>query len=86
MLTTPGGQERTEAEYAELFSKAGLRLTRVVPDEGGDCADADDCADAGDCATLNPSRTSRMIHAAMFSVVGISFPSANSGTSSTRFR
>jgi YD repeat-containing protein len=25
-----GGRERTEAEYAELFSKAGLRLTRVV--------------------------------------------------------
>ena len=31
MLTIPGGQERTEAEYAELFGKAGLRLTRVVP-------------------------------------------------------
>ncbi len=25
-----GGHERTEAEFAELFAKAGLRLARVV--------------------------------------------------------
>ena len=31
MLVVPGGQERTEAEYADLFAKAGLRLSRVVP-------------------------------------------------------
>jgi O-methyltransferase domain/Dimerisation domain len=32
MLTfTPGGRERTEQEYAALFAKAGLKLTRVVP-------------------------------------------------------
>ena len=31
MLTIPGGQERTEAEYGTLFEKAGLRLARVVP-------------------------------------------------------
>jgi len=32
MLTfTPGGQERTEGEYAALLGKAGLKLTRVVP-------------------------------------------------------
>jgi hypothetical protein len=31
MLTCPGGQERTEAEYATLLGKAGFRLTRVVP-------------------------------------------------------
>jgi O-methyltransferase domain len=31
MLLGPGGQERTEAEYAELLGKAGFRLTRVVP-------------------------------------------------------
>ena len=31
MLVFPGGQERTEAEYASLLSKAGFRLTRVVP-------------------------------------------------------
>jgi len=31
MLVGPGGQERTEAEYHELFGKAGLRITRVVP-------------------------------------------------------
>jgi hypothetical protein len=30
MLAIAGGRERTEAEYAELFSKAGLRLARVV--------------------------------------------------------
>lgn len=30
MLAVAGGRERTEAEYAELFSKAGLRLSRVV--------------------------------------------------------
>ena len=31
MLVFPGGQERTEAEYAELLGKAGFRLNRVVP-------------------------------------------------------
>jgi hypothetical protein len=31
MLTVPGGKERTEKEYAELFSKAGFSLTGVVP-------------------------------------------------------
>ena len=31
MLVFPGGQERTEAEYAALLGKAGFRLTRVVP-------------------------------------------------------
>ena len=31
MLVAPGGQERTEAEYAFLLSKAGFRLYRVVP-------------------------------------------------------
>lgn len=33
MLVIPGGQERTEAEYASLLSKAGFRLSRVVPTE-----------------------------------------------------
>jgi hypothetical protein len=33
MLVGPGGRERTEEEYDELLSKAGLRLTRVVPTE-----------------------------------------------------
>jgi hypothetical protein len=28
---TPGGRERTADEYAVLFGKAGLKLTRVVP-------------------------------------------------------
>ena len=31
MLVMPGGQERTEAEYGALVSKAGFRLVRVVP-------------------------------------------------------
>ena len=31
MLVMPGGQERTEAEYAALLAKAGFRLQRVVP-------------------------------------------------------
>ena len=30
MLVGPGGRERTQAEYADLFAAAGLRLTRVV--------------------------------------------------------
>ena len=33
MLVGPGGQERTEQEYAALLGKAGFRLTRVVPTE-----------------------------------------------------
>lgn len=31
MLTIPGGEERTAAEYAALLAKAGLEMTRVVP-------------------------------------------------------
>ena len=31
MLVQLGGQERTESEYASLLSKAGFRLTQVVP-------------------------------------------------------
>lgn len=33
MLVLPGGQERTESEYSNLFGKAGFRLVRVVPTE-----------------------------------------------------
>jgi O-methyltransferase domain len=33
MLVGPGGQERTEQEYQSLLSKAGFRLSRVVPTE-----------------------------------------------------
>lgn len=33
MLVVPGGQERTEAEYASLLDKAGFRMQRVVPTE-----------------------------------------------------
>ena len=31
MLALLPGHERTEAEFAELFAQAGVRLTRVVP-------------------------------------------------------
>lgn len=31
MLAIPGGQERTEPEYRELFDKAGFLLEQVVP-------------------------------------------------------
>ena len=31
MLVLPGGQERTEAEFRQLFASAGFKLTRVVP-------------------------------------------------------
>jgi len=31
LVMTHGGYERTEAEFAELFRHAGLRLSTVVP-------------------------------------------------------
>ena len=31
MLVLPGGRERTEAEYREMYSKAGFKLERIVP-------------------------------------------------------
>jgi hypothetical protein len=31
MLVSPGGQERTAAEYRELLAAAGLRLARIIP-------------------------------------------------------
>ena len=31
MLAITGGRERTEPEYADLLSHAGLRVARVVP-------------------------------------------------------
>jgi hypothetical protein len=31
MLALPGGKERTEQEYRELFARAGFKMTRVVP-------------------------------------------------------
>ena len=31
MLALPGGKERTQQEFADLFAAAGFRLTRVVP-------------------------------------------------------
>jgi O-methyltransferase/methyltransferase family protein len=35
MLALPGGIERTEAEYRELFASAGLRLARILPTRSG---------------------------------------------------
>jgi hypothetical protein len=37
MLFFPGGKERTEGEFRELFAKAGLRMTRVVPTKSPFC-------------------------------------------------
>jgi hypothetical protein len=31
LVMTVGGKERTEAEFAELFASAGLRLNRIAP-------------------------------------------------------
>ena len=31
MLVSPGGKERTAREYEDLFARAGLRLTRILP-------------------------------------------------------
>ncbi|MCO6511078.1 MAG: hypothetical protein J5I65_09820 [Aridibacter famidurans] len=31
MLVLPGGEERTPAEYSELLSRAGLKMTNVIP-------------------------------------------------------
>jgi len=37
MLTVASGRERTEAEFAELFHRAGFRLTRIVPTKSPVC-------------------------------------------------
>jgi hypothetical protein len=37
MLVMATGRERTQAEYAELFAAAGLKLARVVPAGGDHC-------------------------------------------------
>ena len=34
MLVIPGGKERTESEYRELYSSAGFRLTHITPSKG----------------------------------------------------
>jgi hypothetical protein len=31
LVMCPGGKERTEAEYQQLFAAAGFKLTRVIP-------------------------------------------------------
>lgn len=31
MMLVPGGKERTETQYRELYAQAGFRLTRIVP-------------------------------------------------------
>jgi hypothetical protein len=35
LVMTSGGRQRTEAEYRMLLGRAGLRLTRIVPSNGG---------------------------------------------------
>jgi cyclopropane fatty-acyl-phospholipid synthase-like methyltransferase len=37
MFMLPGGRERSEAEFAALFSQAGLKLSRVVPTKSPMC-------------------------------------------------
>jgi hypothetical protein len=37
LVMTPGGRERTEAEFAALAHGAGLRLTRIVPTKSPVC-------------------------------------------------
>jgi SAM-dependent methyltransferase len=37
MMVLPGGRERTEAEFAQLFAAAGLRLNRVILTSGIMC-------------------------------------------------
>jgi DNA-binding HxlR family transcriptional regulator len=34
MMLVPGGRERTEAEYSELFARAGLHINRIIPTSG----------------------------------------------------
>lgn len=31
LVNTPGGRERTEAEFSDILTEAGFRLTRIVP-------------------------------------------------------
>jgi len=31
MLVSPGGKERTASQYDQLFERAGLTLTQVIP-------------------------------------------------------
>jgi hypothetical protein len=37
MMAIPGGRERTEEEYRELFASAGFQLTQVVPTQSAMC-------------------------------------------------
>jgi len=37
MLVLPGGLERTERQFADLFAAAGFRLERIVPTAGTQC-------------------------------------------------
>ena len=37
MLVLPGGMERTETEFRELFAASGFRLERIIPTPGVLC-------------------------------------------------
>jgi len=37
LVLTPGGRERTEAEFRQLYEKAGLELTRIIPTRSFKC-------------------------------------------------
>jgi len=37
MLVLPGGMERTEQQFRELFAAGGFRLERVIPTPAPQC-------------------------------------------------
>ena len=37
MLVLPGGMERTEQEFRELFAASGFRLERIIPMPAPQC-------------------------------------------------
>ncbi len=37
MFVTTGGQERTEAEFKQLFASAGFNLSRIIPTKENVC-------------------------------------------------
>ena len=47
LVQTHGGRERTEAEFDQLFTRAGLRLARVVPTRADNGNDARQTASPG---------------------------------------
>lgn len=59
MMAIPGGRERTSAEYAQLFERAGLRLTRTIPTRCPMWLIEAQSADAAPKKALNATRAAR---------------------------